>query len=252
MKKDNTQPPDNKSGIVLYRYLTWDAFVKTLDSWMMKANIPSQTNDLFEFLPAMHGDIGICDYTRRHLRGVGAFFSFSQKMSDCAMWGHYADQFKGVCMAFYIPDKSIVSEVQYDHKRVNITNFDLSSDVDRLNFVKQILTTKDISWEYEEEYRWLKEADKADEARDGMLFYSEPMNYFIGVILGARCPYSSGYTRALLKHYLEKHEVVDKPNMNVRAVVEESYPDNDAFSISCKFWKDNLSEADLRSKGLIK
>lgn len=252
MKKDNTQPSDNKSGIVLYRYLTWDAFVKTLDSWMLKATIPTNTNDLFEFLPAMHGDIGICDYTRRHLRGVGAFFSFSQKMSDCAMWGHYADQFRGVCMAFYIPDKSIVSEVQYDHKRVNIRNFNLSSDVDRINFVKQILTTKDISWEYEKEYRWLKEAHKADEAREGMLFYREPMKYFIGAILGARCPYSSGYTRALLKQYLAKHKVEDTPNMNVLEAVQESYPDNETFSISCIFWNDNLTEQDLRQISLIK
>lgn len=252
MKKDNTQSSDNKSGIVLYRYLTWDAFVKTLDSWMLKATIPAQTNDLFEFLPAMNGDIGIYDLARRQLRGGCAFFSFSKKMSDCAMWGHYADQFRGVCMAFYIPDKRIVNEVHYDHQRVSLADFKKLSKDECSELVNQLLTTKDISWKYEEEYRWIEEADEADEARDGMLFYREPMNYFIGVILGARCPYSSGYTKALLKQYLHIHGVKDKPNMDVYEVVEESFPDNDTFSISSRFWKDNLSKAALRSNNLIK
>ena len=40
------------ANVVLYRYMTWDAFEKTIASWSLKATLASDANDYFEFLPA--------------------------------------------------------------------------------------------------------------------------------------------------------------------------------------------------------
>lgn len=228
-------------GFVSYRYLPWEAFEKTLNSWSLKATIASQTNDYFEFMPA---DTTLLFKAGKNKleRDNKALLCFSKLMSNCAMWGHYADQYRGVCMAFYFPDNYGLKEVQYEQNRV-----DLNDDGADIN----LMITKDISWQYEKEHRLILDVESATVVSNGMLFYRDPMQYFIGVIIGPKCPYSVGYVRAMIKHYKKKNKVTDKPNMSSKVVVEKGVPHVKLFSIACEFWKDTLKEGDLKKAGLL-
>lgn len=98
--------------------MPWVAFEKSIESWSLKATYPDQTNDLFEFLPQEMNDNPYYDEVVDVVRNNLVFISFSTKVSDCSLWGHYADQFRGVCMAFYFPDDVPINKVEYDNNRV--------------------------------------------------------------------------------------------------------------------------------------
>ena len=230
------------SGVVFYRYLPWEAFEKTLDSWSLKATIASQTNDFFEFLPANIMESPANSYQRVIARDNKALLCFSKKMSNCAMWGHYADQYRGVCMAFYFPGGYGLRKVNYRAKRVELKDDGSISD---------IMITKDKSWEYEDEYRIILDVESADVVSNGMLFYRDHMKYFIGVILGPKCPYSVGYVKAMMKNYQKKNGIDNMPNMYRENVVTKGEPHKDEFSIKSEFWNDKLKKAALKGAGLL-
>lgn len=251
---EENRAPKDISDVVLYRYMTWDAFEKTLDSWKLKATIASQTNDYFEFLPAASKDSEIGDYAKALTRENTAFFCFSELMSSCAMWGHYAEQYAGVCMVFYFP-KILepcrrLCEVVYQKNRVPVGEVSNSEDASRI--MDLLLTTKDISWSFEHEVRLLYEAKDADEALDGMLFFREPMKYFAGVILGTKCPYSAGYVKALIKQGIKKNKIRnDSLYKNVDDLITKSSVHPTEFRITDEFWKDKMTGTMLKNKGYI-
>ena len=243
-ENQNQEESEETYGVVFYRYMPWDAFEKTLNSWSLKATIASQTNDFFEFLPAKIKESSANSYQREIARDNKALLCFSKKMSNCAMWGHYADQYRGVCMAFYFPNSDLLKEVIYKKDRVVLNN-------DENNITEEIMITKDESWKYEVEHRLIYDAEAADMVSNGMLFYSEPMNYFIGVILGPKCPYPVGYVKALIKLYQKNKNINSKPNMDSPIVVTKGYPHETEFSIESKFWNDKLNYDDLKGAGLL-
>lgn len=165
------------SDVVLYRYMTWKAFKNTLDSWMLKATIASQTNDYFEYFPATSDDPGIDEYAKEFTRGNRVFFSFSSLMSNCAMWRHYTEQYNGVCMAFYFPKvlkpRRMLRKVSYQRERVLVG--DVTSSEDAAEKLDVLLTTKDISWNFERETRLFYEAEDANETRG----YAHPTKFRI-------------------------------------------------------------------------
>lgn len=251
---EEDRAPKDISDVVLYRYMPWDAFEKTLDSWKLKATIASQTNDFFEFLPAASKDSEIDDYAKALTRENTAFFCFSKLMSSCAMWGHYAEQYKGVCMVFYFP-KTLkpcrrLCEVAYQKDRIPVGEVSDSEDASRI--IDLLLTTKDISWQFEHEARLLYEAKDADEALDGKLFFREPMKYFVGVILGTRCPYSAGYVKALIKQSIKKNKIRNgNLYKNIDDLVTKSSVHPTEFRITDEFWEDDMTRKKLRNKGYI-
>ena len=148
-KKPQQGKAEDVSDIVLYRYMPWDAFEKTISSWSLKATLASQTNDYFEFFPAESGNTKLNNDILKCARENVAFFCFSRLMSCGAMWGNYADQFKGGCMAFQFSIdnkiKTLIHNIKYDCKRLSIEK--LEKGAKAINKVHQLLTTKDKSWE---------------------------------------------------------------------------------------------------------
>lgn len=83
-------------GFVSYRYLPWEAFEKTLNSWSLKATIVSQTNDYFEFMPA--DTTLLFDAGKNKLeRDNKALLCFSKLMSNRLLWCQMA------CCSIVIP-----------------------------------------------------------------------------------------------------------------------------------------------------
>ena len=107
----------------------------------------------------------------RFFKNVG-ICAFCKEKSNQVMWSHYADEHKGLCIEFDLrkildqnPDLS-VSNVTYQSELPEsklVKTFPptdsalyVSSVVDKSVFSK-ILTTKDVTWSYEQEIRIIKE-----------------------------------------------------------------------------------------------
>lgn len=232
-------------GRILYRYMPWDAFEKSIESWSLKATFPDQTNDLFEFLPQEMNDNSYYDEVVNTMRNDLVFISFSTKVSDCAMWGHYADQFRGVCMAFYFPNRGPITRVIYNNKRVNLNPSKIWEE--RAKDYRKIMRTKDTSWKSEKEWRWLLNARNATTAKENMLLYEHPMRYFVGVILGPKCTHTCGYVRQIIRNHLKEKD--GNFNADLFFTVLKANPDKKTFNIYPTFWCDNMDPSLLTRYG---
>jgi hypothetical protein len=77
---------------------------------------------------------------------------YSNNYINNLLWAHYANQHKGMCLVFEVPDEksSELYKVKYQKKFPEIN---LTDDADTHEEIKTIVTTKSIEWEYENEYR---------------------------------------------------------------------------------------------------
>jgi hypothetical protein len=102
----------------------------------------SRFGNIKEHIYGQKSSIGIC--------------SFSETNDQELMWAHYADQFRGVCIEYYLPrllkalDKSIdFSRIFYNEKRYRV----FPKSATDLDIAKKILCTKSHRWLYEREWR---------------------------------------------------------------------------------------------------
>lgn len=80
--------------------------------------------------------------------------SFSKKKAfeNPAMWGYYANAFKGMAIKIKV-NTSDVKKMTYDNKPLEIAG-------DIFDSIQKILTTKLKSWEHEAEFRFLEKSKK--------------------------------------------------------------------------------------------
>lgn len=90
-------------------------------------------------------------------------FSSEEGFENFAMWGYYANGFKGIAIEIEV-DESIVKKVKYEYKVPETEN------------VEEILTTKLKYWEHEAEYRFITEnnEDKCEIGKITKLYFGSP------------------------------------------------------------------------------
>ena len=259
--------------LILYKYMPYEAFEKTIENWNMKLTLAHEANDPFEFMAQ-------CEDENRDTRQyiitaqdrVPGLLCFSRHMSSAAMWGHYADSHKGVCLAFgfpaettYIPCSSeeklpcyivknskikhIIVPVKYASERApyfqqNITPYTFGT------MVRQ-LVTKDQSWENEQECRIMIDIAEADYFKNGMAFTSFPMQYLRGVILGARCGYGAEYVNKWLIQFSKTH-LRDNNHLQQfgNFFVSQGTYHWKKFKIDGRPWEDNMFGSDQLMKNI--
>ena len=87
--------------------------------------------------------------------------------------------------------------------------------------------------------------------RDGMYFVDKPMEYFSGVILGTKCPYTIGHVKVLIKYHLEERGIRKFLYRNIDSVITASDIAPSTFRIESKLWHDDMTGEHLREKGYI-
>lgn len=219
MKEDNTpdttEPTAKPELIRLYMYQPWEIAQKIIRENRLKATLPLQTNDPFECMPRTPEDWQSEDYIVDRDSGF-AYICFTRSITSAAMWGHYADRHKGVCLVFEFPvvqttalgipgwkitgmqakPEAIYSllPVNYDGNRVQYQTSDIAS-------IATVMTTKDQSWSFEQEVRCICGEIEADSAEDGNIYYGKLMPYLKGIVLGTRFPHSANYVKIWLRPY---------------------------------------------------
>ena len=143
--------------------MTYNAAIDTLKTGMWRLGQIQNFNDPFDCLFAFkHKNLSVPEdfFSSFSQRFRNQEFSkygilcFSRLGNQPAMWVHYAEQMKGVCLECEISDDSLF-EVSYSEERLV---FDVTSD-DYLNSQKcrddviEIIRHKHKSWEYEAEVR---------------------------------------------------------------------------------------------------
>lgn len=249
------QNQENEKRLLLYRYMPYEAFEKTIEDWSLKLTIPYETNDPFEFMPCCQNLKDVADKqiltAKKNPPGI---LCFSTSMTSASMWGHYADRHKGVCLIFDFPcipkmvpitsrtdttqsyiigkyenlekepdPKLLIFPVKYSSQRppsVQRHAYDTSGGHDFGQLIR-LLTTKDQSWEIEQEHRiFIPIEDKNNSIKNRMIFSSFHMKYLRGVILGPQCPYSKNYISLWIK---QKNTILKKSN-NIEIYSSEYHP----------------------------
>lgn len=81
--------------ITLYKYMTSEALYSFLLHRDLKITFPEDANDPFEFLTSEQKP------TERHSQQ--GFIALSKDKDNPALWGNYAEEYKGACLEFSIP-----------------------------------------------------------------------------------------------------------------------------------------------------
>jgi hypothetical protein len=97
--------------------------------------------------------------------------AFSEVFNHELMWAHYADQFRGICIAYefyrlrhHLSDGVSFSRIYYNEEVPKVGRKEKSPDIDEIT--KMILSYKNYRWLYEREWRMF--------ASKGRVDYKEP------------------------------------------------------------------------------
>lgn len=220
--------------LILYKYLTWESAEKSLSSWSLKATLPHHTNDPFEFMPSEKSRF-LPQESKERMNDI-CFLCFSSLLTSAALWGHYGESHKGVCLEFEFPirefdfpikKRSIFSiddpswhdvlvKVFYSSKRFSSSREQIkaqSASLENITYdvIKRdignyysLLSIKDVSWKFESEYRIISTFRRASHFENGMVFLNLPMKFLTGIYLGARAPHNVYYMASFFKECLNK------------------------------------------------
>lgn len=220
----NTAPGPVKA----YIYMSYDNMLKVLVGRCLKVRTIEECNDPYECMPA-----GPDGKMWQKISRIG-FLCFSQTCTCGAMWGHYADKHKGVCLEFTFPrlDVQPYIDLSNDEKyHYHVLNIGMGKDAFvsvpfSPNVKKKCAFLFDVIYRnnritpglgmtayFEDQGRMICDIDKAFVTKDSSWNYEKESRillhlkrkekyvtcfhkYLTGVILGVKC--------------LEKAEVIRK------------------------------------------
>lgn len=138
---------------MLYYFTNKKFGLENLEKGRLKISLFSTVNDPFELLGVELSDKTVrktVQYESSGLTKEKGLLCFSSDKYNPVQWAHYADNHKGLCLGFEIPN-SYVEKVSYVANRLN------KSILNAPEKQKKLLTTKFNHWSYEQEYRMLLE-----------------------------------------------------------------------------------------------
>lgn len=266
---------------ILYKFLTLQAFEKTLESWALKASLRDNVNDPLENIPLFES----CEASYSVAAGqegwdIPPFFSFTRCMSIPAMWGHYAGNANGICMVFMFPVQPVDLGQKADFESITYGTLDksalyssgLADIIEDTTFLPlhytqnrvpadsvyfdaagkpklnhELMRTKAKCWKYEQEVRIICDIKHADKIIDNMLLYTWPMRFFIGAIRGPKCDTSLLLLKKKIDYYYAKNKketpnfLIEKKYLN-HFIVRPSHFSPTEFSITAVPFQDHMTD----------
>lgn len=214
--------------INLYHYTRTEYLSDILLKGRMKLTEAGQSNDPFEMTPSFVPEPKATNQEKTLMADIEKAWpldradepSFvvclSASVSSYLMWGHYANQHKGVCLAFNVPIRirdnclSIVLNeqeyplmpIQYEKKRIQAREYVIKQTETSYKYeigklLRRMLSYKPEKWAYEKEFRILVHS-KEVRYEDDALFTSLLAKNLSGVILGVNNGLSIQRVRAML------------------------------------------------------
>ena len=107
---------------------------------------------------------------------------FSRIFNNTAMWSHYADNHKGICLVFDPYIQNPFTEFNSDRFTEGTVEYENYTPINYLkskrNGIKQLFLTKSNDWKHEEEFRYIIFEDSG--------FFSFKKEFLKGIIFGLR------------------------------------------------------------------
>jgi hypothetical protein len=190
-----------------YHFLPERFALNDLSRSRLKVSRLEDMNDPFELL-------ALALKKKEHRRALQGFktkmsrrwgaICLSRAWYNPMLWSHYADQHRGMCLGFDVPDKKVVP-VTYDAHRLELDlERKLSKPGGDDTIGLRLMTTKFEGWDYEDEVRLFVALSESD-LETGMYFYGIGREIVLKeIILGAR----STMTRPAIAKLLPKDQSI--------------------------------------------
>jgi hypothetical protein len=233
---------DAPKSILLYRYLSADAALKTIESRSFRIGRLQDFNDPFEWRMGITGIIpegeivanACMDSFIRDVHDWMGILCFSDTASDPVLWSQYADKHRGVAFEVnYIVDPERLVRMDYTNRRpvfdANLLHDPAGVDGHVRPLLDQLLRQKSNGWSYEREYRVFLDLKECD-ISGGNYFRRIPDHFLTRVILGYKCPLEELYVSKALhaKGLVETKVVRAKICLETYSIRADSAPTNPA------------------------
>ena len=136
----------------VYHFICKKFGMEDLRERRLKVSLIPALNDPFEFLAVGTADQVVRDAlsaTKRRFSKTKGLLCFSGTWRSPLMWAHYADNHRGICAGFDVPDDTIY-RVTYVPKRAKPP---APSKMLTREFEQGLFLKKFSHWRYEQEYR---------------------------------------------------------------------------------------------------
>jgi Protein of unknown function (DUF2971) len=175
----------------------------------IKATRISEANDPFEF----EGFQVLSDPLRDEIRKLKAetnatlcVLCFSKDWRSPALWAHYANRHKGICLGFWAKKLETLLEVNYYTDRVE-SGLEGRPFSPSAKMKERLVTNKAQDWFYEEEIRRCVNVNETFEDWDGKRFFKFDHTLSLSeVIIGEKCTVNLDKVRELVRENYE-HDV---------------------------------------------
>lgn len=178
--------------MVVYHYTKKKYAISNIVNSRMKVSRINGLNDPYELYLNMYrsgkllSELEVINIKNNFNERMG-FISFSRNFNNPVQWGHYADKFFGVCIAYEIPKKYLI-KIRYMRKP-------LAVDFNRTDFEQAFVEatkSKYVDWNYEKEMRLVVNFASED------LILDEGMHFVVNrealipksIYLGLKCSLS--------------------------------------------------------------
>src|SRR5258706_10147132 len=140
----------------VYHFLSAENALSNLALKRMRVSRIRDLNDPFELLAAKLDEKQYRDGLRNWrtaFNETNGLLCFSKKWENPVLWSHYAVKHRGICLGFDLSD-DLAEEMRYipDRLPIRFVDDDPQKGLEE-SFVRDLLRTKFLHWQYEEEVR---------------------------------------------------------------------------------------------------
>lgn len=135
--------------MIVYYFTSAKYGIENLKNRRLKVSDFSNVNDPFELLGIELRDRDVrkaVDFEKSKILEAYGLLCFSEDKYNPVHWAHYADNHKGICLGFDIPERKL-KKVKYVAERL------ARDTLDQPDCNERLLTTKFNHWSYEKEQR---------------------------------------------------------------------------------------------------
>lgn len=215
--------------MLLYNFVP-DKFGRSnLEKRQLKISFPNEVNDIFEHKPF---DFGKRKIRKRWNASVDlqskthGFISFSEHWSSPAMWGHYAENHRGICCGFEV-DENTITKINYVPE-LRPFNEAAISDVNVLECeLDYALQTKSSIWNYEDVWRMHIKLDEqealAKESKTQEVFFEKFSDSLKleKIVIGVKSDLTSDYIKSVLVPSDNIEIITARPSFREYAMVPQ-------------------------------
>ena len=154
--------------MIVYYFTSAKYGIENLKNRRLKVSDFSNVNDPFELLGIELRDKDVrkaVNFEKSQISKRYGLLCFSEDKYNPVQWAHYADNHKGVCLGFDIPEKKL-KKVKYVAERL------ARETLDQPDCNEKLLTTKFNHWSYEQERRLIVDLDSSQINGGGLRFES--------------------------------------------------------------------------------